>query len=182
MIRMWRLLALPFFLGLLFLAAYLYYYLGGYKPVVVNLVDQPELQTVYRPHRGAYHQINTVISEVETWAKAHQIPCSKTFGEYLNNPQQVEQSRLKSNGGCILEAALQIQDLPEHFIKGTIPAGRYVHATFAGSPAIGPWKVYPKLSDFMAEKTLQTSTTSIEVYTIEDDGKMTTDYFLPVIK
>lgn len=182
MMRLWKLLALPFFLGLLILAGYLYYYLGAYKEVEITIVDRGEVITVGRAHRGAYHQINSVIVQVEEWAKANSIGCQQTFGEYLDNPQQVEEARLKSIGGCVLEEPLKISALPDGLSIGSFPAGQYVHATFTGSPAIGPWKVYPKLMEYVAQRGLKTSSRSIELYKINADGKMTTEYLFLIIK
>ena len=182
MIRLWRLLALPVFLGLIFLGAYLYFYLGGYKDVVVDVVDQAEMQTVFTTHRGAYHQINAAITKVEEWAKSHGQTCLKTFGEYLDDPRQVDEVRLRSRAGCLLDEPLKTSALPEGFEVGSLPAGQYVHAVFTGSPAIGPWKVYPRLNDYVAQQKLQAGTSSIEIYKINADGKMTTEYLLPLVK
>ncbi len=32
-------------------------------------------------------------------------PCTRTFGEYMDDPQQVEEARLRSRVGCIVETA-----------------------------------------------------------------------------
>ncbi|MGE0762212.1 MAG: GyrI-like domain-containing protein [Bdellovibrionales bacterium] len=180
--RLWRLVALPVFLGFFILGAYLYYYLGGYKPVLVELVERPEVQVISRSHRGAYHQINNVIVQVEEWAKSKQVPCSRTFGEYLDDPRQVDEGRLRSKAGCVLEQPLDPATLPPEISASTLSAGRYVRAEFTGSPAIGPWKVYPKLTEFAEQHKLKPSTSSIEIYTLTADGKMLTEYLLPVQK
>ncbi len=181
MIRLWRLVALPVLLGFVLLATYLFFYLGYYKPVEVTMVESAGLNTLFRSHRGAYHLINQVIVEVENWAKSQGLSCERTYGEYLDDPQKVEQGRLRSRAGCILDGPVDEKSLPEGFQAGLIPAGPYVQAVFSGSPAIGPWKVYPRLADFIQEKNLKTGSQTIEIYTIKADGKMQTQYLIPIL-
>lgn len=180
MIRLWKLLALPFFLGLLFLSIYLYSYLGGYKPVEVILSQEQERNVIFKNHRGAYHTINETITTVETWAKAHGLKCTESFGEYLDDPEVTPEGQLHSRGGCVLEMGEIAADLPADFIKETFSPGEFVKASFAGSPAIGPWKVYPKLKEFIQKQMLKASPSSLELYKILGPDAMTTEYLIRI--
>ncbi len=181
MLKLWRLIALPVLLGFLLLGIYLYVHLGAGKEVVVDKLEWPQMMLVLKNHRGAYHKINAVIVEVEEWAKKNSIACPRTFGEYLDDPRQVAEERLNSQAGCIIESALDPKSLPQGFeLKITKPTV-YIHAVFTGSPAIGPWRVYPKLKEFAETTKLRTATSTIEIYTVLPDGDMKTDYLVPVL-
>lgn len=180
MLSMWRLIATPVLVGFLILGGYLYFYLGGNKPVVVERRPLKEMNLLYRVHRGPYHHINQVIEAVEKWARDNGVPCTRTFGEYLDDPRQVPEERLTSHGGCILAEPLS-QSLPMDLQTKVLPAAHYIHATFEGSPAIGPWRVYPKLGEFAESHKLRTATSTLEVYTLLSGGKMKTEYLVPIL-
>lgn len=181
MLQMWRLIATPVLLGFLILGAYLYFYLGANQPVVVERRQVSGMNLLFKVHRGPYHHINQVIETVEKWAKENNYPCPRTFGEYLDDPRQVPQERLTSNGGCVSETPYEAANLPEGYQVKTLPAADYIHATFDGSPAIGPWRVYPKLAEFAVENKLRTAPSTIEIYTVLPDSKMKTEYLVPIL-
>jgi AraC family transcriptional regulator len=176
--------------GIIGLCGYLYWHLGGWKEVSVAKTQYSELYMLSKSHMGPYHKIVPVIQEVETWAKANSIECKKSFGEYLDKPDQVEEIRLRSKGGCLLSAAEFEQlknlgtentrfkiNLPEGFELSHRPAAEYIVASFEGSPGIGPMKVYPKVEQFMTANNLKSASSSIEIYEIKDGPRnMTTTY------
>ncbi len=60
------------------------------------------------------------------------------------------------------------------------PAERqYAIGHFDGSPAIGPYKVYPKVQKFFGEKRLKSSAPVIELYTVTGE-EITTEYLFAV--
>lgn len=183
MIKLWKALALPVFLGFIFLGGYLYFYLGGNKEVTVTEVQIEPINTLYKVHRGAYHKINDTITTVETWAQKNNIPCKRSFGHYLDDPRTVDEVRLKSHGGCILEQPLASGlVLPEGVTLGQIESGTYLRAEFSGSPAIGPWKVYPALEKKAEVTSQKLKNSSVEIYTILPDQKMKTEYLIQIEK
>lgn len=159
------------------LAVYLFFYLGFYKPVDLAVEKRGPTFLLYKTHMGAYHQIGPAISAVETWAKDNKVSCEKTFGEYLDNPQAVDQDRLRSRGGCILQGPLT--NPPPEFQYEQRPERQYVVARFSGSPAIGPLKVYPKAQEYIASKRLKTDPAAMEIYLIRGD-LVETEYLFPV--
>jgi AraC family transcriptional regulator len=187
MMQLWRLIALPVLLGFLILGIYLFVYLGGWKEVSVTKATLPEMQLLYKVHRGAYHKIVTAIESVEQFARSRGIPCPRTFGEYLDNPRQVAEERLTSHAGCVLEKPLaEAPPAPsgtegDEFKIKTLPAGDYIQAIFTGSPAIGPWRVYPRLTEFADRHGLRTAPSTIEIYTITPANGLSTEYLVPVI-
>jgi AraC family transcriptional regulator len=162
-------------------AATIYYRLGAYKPVVIEIKTYPALHLLYKEHLGPYHKINDVIVKVEAWSTTHNLHCPVTFGEYFDDPRSVEERRLRSNGGCILTDAPQtpIEKSEEIFYR-LQPEQKYLVATFEGAPSIGPMKVYPKVEDFLREHRMQKSGPVIEIYHIKNATEATTEYLFAV--
>lgn len=148
-------------------AIYLYFFLGFLKPVHITQEIRAASATLGQSHLGAYHEILATIEAVEQFAKAHQIPCPQTFGHYLDNPDQVDVARLRSVGGCIVPAVGSNEILPSNIQAGTIPMGRYLVASFEGSPSIGPFVVYPKVKAFANEQGLKLHDDVYEIYHID---------------
>lgn len=162
----------------------LYFRLGGHKSVAIERAELTAYQVIGKKHIGAYHKINAVIVEVESWAKANNVPCQRTFGEYLDDPRQKAEDRLESIGGCVLGTItednnpLKGKTLPEEFELRTIAAGPRIVATFTGAPSIGPFKVYPAVEDYMRQNGLKTSGPVIEIYEFHGD-QARTEYQFP---
>ncbi|HPI41313.1 MAG TPA: GyrI-like domain-containing protein [Pseudobdellovibrionaceae bacterium] len=152
-------------------------YVGFFKSVEIEEGKRGPYILLYKEHQGAYHKIVNVIKEVEQFANEKLVNCPDTFGEYLDNPETVEEGRLRSLGGCIIESFPS--DLPSGYALKEIPEKTYVIANFEGSPGIGPFKVYPKVNDYIRMKRLAMSGSVIEIYHIDDpesDTGMTTTY------
>lgn len=170
------------FVGTLLTAAialfiYLYIYLGAYRGVEFKQESRAELHLLFKPHMGAYHQIGETFKEVEAYALKHKIDCSKTFGEYLDDPSSVDQDRLRSNIGCYISAP-PTEAVEAPFKYETRPARTYMVARFKGSPSIGPMKVYPKMREVFETARIKSDGAVIEVYLV-DGSEMTTEYLFP---
>jgi effector-binding domain-containing protein len=157
---------------------YLLLHLGIQKPVQIELATAPTLKLLYKEHVGSYYKINEKIQAVEAWAQQNQIPCALTFGEYIDDPASVEEERLRSHGGCIVES--EPANKPADFSYKEIPERKVIKATFEGSPAIGPYKVYNKVQSFRLENRLIEDGPVIETYEVHADQKMTTRYLFPI--
>jgi AraC family transcriptional regulator len=157
----------------------LFFRLGGHKDVLIEVGEYPEMKLGYKDHYGPYHKINSAITFVENWAKSQNISCEKTFGEYFDDPRSVEERRLRSIGGCILNTKI----VPTEFILyKEIPKRTYVKATFAGAPSIGPFKVYPKVEEYIKSHNLNAKGAPIEVYTIHSTQAAVVEYYFPIEK
>lgn len=157
----------------------LYFKLGGYKDVAVSQTEAGPFKVVSKRHSGAYHKIVPVIEEVEKWARANGEPCKLSFGEYIDDPELVEEDRMQSNGGCVVEKEWT-QGLPEGFTYRALPKRRFVFAEFDGAPSIGPLKVYPRAKDFIASSGLTLDGPVIEMYDIVSEKSVVTKYYFPV--
>jgi AraC family transcriptional regulator len=176
-------------LGLLIFFLYLFQYTGAFKSVSVAVDQRPALQIIYKEHMGAYHEIVKTIEEVETYSKSKGLKCRLSFGEYFDNPDTVEEGRLHSRGGCVVDPLIPEEitvleklksELPADFKTDTIPATRAVIALFAGAPGIGPLKVYPKADEFIKKEKLVRKGNVIEIYEIFDQKSMQTTYIWPI--
>ncbi|WP_413586810.1 GyrI-like domain-containing protein [Bdellovibrio sp. HCB274] len=160
---------------------YLATYLGAFKGVEISEAQQGPFKTIYIEHVGPYHKVNKVIEKVERFMKEKGVICQRTFGEYLDDPRQVEEARLRSKVGCLIDK--MPEGAPEEMKEGEIPARAYVVAVFTGSPGIGPLKVYPRVEAYLQQKNLKQTDASIEIYeihSITEKSAMTTTYLFPV--
>lgn len=166
-------------MGFVILGGYLYIYLGAFKDVQVNLIDEPSFHIIYKNHVGPYHKINKVIRSVEKWAQEQNLPCTQTFGEYLDDPNQVPHERLRSHGGCLTPKTPIT--LPKGFSQRTVGPSQYLEAKFSGSPAIGPFIVYPEIKRFASDQRLKTQSKSFEIYEVYDTNTLKTRYLIPIL-
>lgn len=164
----------------LVLGLYLYVYLGVSQPVTLALQKRGPFTLIYKNHLGPYHTINKSIQRVEEWAQRNKIDCTKTFGEYLDDPHSADEDRLRSRAGCLLTADLPSGvTIPEGFEKETRAESSYVVGQFAGSPAVGPYTVYPKALAMIERERMQSRGPVIEVYEVSSDA-FRTEYLFPV--
>lgn len=153
------------------------YKLGVFKKVTIEDGSRPSFKIIYKDFIGPYHKIGGVISEVETWCKSNQIPCERTFGEYIDDPTVVEHERLRSRGGCIVNEAPST--LPEPLRSTEVPARNYYVASFEGSPWIGPYKVYSQVMDLAEQQRVTIKDPVIEIYELFGHNQMRTTYLFP---
>lgn len=165
-----------------------FFRLGGYKGVYLEKTQSEPLYLIYREHLGPYHEINDVIESVEKDVLALNLPCPKTFGEYLDDPRTRDEDRLKSIGGCVLPIALPIEEADLKDLESSRGVLSYkeieprdiIYAKFEGAPSIGPFKVYPRAEKKINKKGLRQSAPVIEFYTIFSSRKAMTEYHFPV--
>lgn len=173
-----HIVSVTFSIILLFLA-YFAYHLGVFRPVTMDMGEFGPFQLVYKKHLGAYHKIVPTIESVEQWVKTQGELCTQSFGEFIDDPKQVEQERLRSHAGCIVSKPITAP-LPPDFEQRVLPRQFFIRAHFDGSPAIGPYKVYLKAQGLMKEKALVPSGPVFEIYEILPEQKMKTDYYFSV--
>ena len=165
----------------------LIYHVGYFKPVEIVEKQMGPYYLLYKDHIGPYHKITPSIEEIETWAKQQSIPCLQSFGRFHDDPDLVEEERLRSNAGCILsdKEGQSVQALnipfPEGYRLEKLESGNYLTATFEGAPSIGPIKVYPKARDYATGIGKLIGNPIIEIYTIKADNEMTTEYLFPMV-
>lgn len=176
-------------LGTILFFLYLFQYTGAFKSVSVALDERGPYIVLYKSHIGPYHKIVSVIEEVEKWAQSNNLKCRLSFGEYFDDPRTVEEGRLNSRGGCLIDPLVNDEKkifekiknkLPQDYKTAEIEKTRAVVALFTGAPGIGPLKVYPKAEEFIFENKLTRKGSVIEIYEVFDRRSMQTTYLWPV--
>jgi AraC family transcriptional regulator len=176
-------------LGMILFVLYLLQYTGAFKSVQVDQDERGPYTVIFKKHVGAYHKIVSTIEDVEKWAKENGLKCRLSFGEYFDDPRVVEEGRLNSRGGCLLDPLVpeektildKLKDhLPPDFKVDEIPKTKAVVALFTGAPGIGPMKVYPKAEDYITEHRLLKKSSVIEIYEVFDKQAMQTTYIWPL--
>lgn len=170
--KFWRRLAFFSTAGLIAFFIFLYFHLGLNRDVEIREGSAGPFLLLYKSHRGAYHQIGPTITAVEKWAMEKNLPCPKTFGEYIDNPESLDQDRLRSHGGCIMEKTPP-EPLPEDFLFREVAEKNYVIARFEGSPGAGPLIVYPAVRKYLEEHRLTVLEPVIEIYTVNGSTVVT---------
>lgn len=168
-------------LTILVLAGALLQRLGAFKPVEIRSQEVGPFKVVYRHHNGPYHKIVPEIEAVEKWAASAHEPCKTSFGEYLDDPNKVDEDRLNSNGGCLVEADWTGR-LPAELSYRELSRRLYVVADFDGAPSIGPQKVYPRAQKFITENGLKMDGPVVEMYERTGENQITTHYYFPVAR
>jgi AraC family transcriptional regulator len=170
-------------LAILAMALGLLIYLGAFKSVTITTAEAGPYKVVYKTHLGAFHKIVPDIEEVERWATSHGEACISSFGEYLDDPSIVDEDRLHSNGGCLVNGDWSgAGRLPEGLLYREITPRLYAIAEFDGAPSIGPQKVYPRVSTYLAAQSLKTDGPVIEIYERMPGAQLRTHYHFPVRK
>lgn len=157
---------------------YVAYYTGYFKEVRIETGKAGPFLVLAKEHFGPYHEVVPKIEAVETWVKGKAADCTRSFGQYFDDPQTTESARLKSRGGCIMVAKIEV--IPDDFKYDEIPEQNYVKAIFEGAPGIGPMKVYPKVEKYVREHGLKPKPGVLEIYVIHGQTAMTTTYYFPV--
>lgn len=165
-------------LAVIGLGVYLYFYLGFFLPVQVSTGERGPYFMVFKEHKGAYHQIGGAIRAVEDWAKEKNLRCELTFGEYMDDPAAVDQDRLRSRAGCLFPAKPSAE-IPAEFGVFDLVKKSYAIGSFEGAPSIGPFKVYPKVQEFIQTQRLKQTGAVIETYQIRGE-KVTTEFLFPL--
>ena len=178
--------------GLVIFFLYLLQYTGAFKAITLGVDDRGPYTMIYKEHKGAYHQIVPAIETVENWARANGLKCRLSFGEYFDDPRQVEEGRLTSRGGCLIETIAPAADTEQKILaqlKNKIPADfkieiyqkrKAVVALFTGAPGIGPMKVYPKAEKYIQEQNFKKSGSILEIYEVFAKNTMQTLYIWPI--
>ena len=151
--------------------------LGGFKTVSIKIGFFGPKYLIYKNHTGAYHEINSTITEIEKWTQEKGYDCQTTFGEYLSDPEEIQTKYLKSHAGCVINNIPK--QIPSIYYVKKLPKTKSVIAYFNGSPAIGPWKVYPKVKKFIKANRLITKQYPLEFYTLKNKAIQTT-YIFPL--
>jgi len=149
---------------------------GGFSNVKVHIKKTGGETLVYRDLKGSYSQTGDEINKINYDLKIlFKIESVRGFGIYFDNPHNVEDSKLRSEAGCILENAdtTQISGVKEKFNIKVFPVKNYITAEFPFkgkmSIMIGVMKVYPSLMKFAKENGYSEVGPIMEIYDMPDN-------------
>ncbi len=155
--------------------------IGLLLPVTVEQTQTPTLYLVYESHTGPYHELMPIFEKIEKALSNKKISCSKTFGLYFDNPDQVEADRLKSEIGCIVDKPVT-EELGELQFK-ELPPFQALKGSFGGAPWLTAFKVYSTLQKESYQRNVILEPTPVlEIYEPNEHGFKTEVYFRIVEK
>lgn len=154
--------------------------IGFFEDVKIETTTLGPYTVIAKDHLGAYHKMNSTIQDVENFVTSQDESCRQSFGEYFDDPNLVDEDRLTSRGGCLVNKVPE--NLPEGLKAGTIPQHLYVSAVSTKAPSLGPVKVYPKIFKYIKRHHLSLAGAIIEIYEFESDSTGKTRYLFPVEK
>jgi len=151
----------------------IYAYYGGFRGININIKKVGGEMIVYEEIVGDYKQSGKVMDKIYTaLLNDFGIETFKGIGIYYDNPKKVQQSKLRSEAGCILEPedAIFIQKISESFKIKELPKKEFITAEFPykGKLSIlfGIMKVYPAFTKYISENGLKEDGYVMEVYDI----------------
>lgn len=154
------------------------WYMGSFNTIQVEEKDAGGLIVAGMDVTGPYKESGKYISKVNAKLQQVHIASHKGFGIYRDNPATTPEEKCRSFMGCVLEQKdfPKIAEIEASGLKvDTVPVAKSVVAEFPlknmFSYMIGPSKVYPAISKYIAEKKYEV-TLSYEVY--DDDAKKIT--------
>tara|TARA_Y100000817_G_C16738970_1_gene491536 strand:- start:82 stop:633 length:552 start_codon:yes stop_codon:yes gene_type:complete len=175
-----RYIILGFGFFLIFVVGTILYNIGFFKDAVIEGTQEVTFNGVYKDYVGPYHKVLPLFEEVELAVKNLGNSCSKTYGVYLDDPDEVDADRLRAKIGCIVET--EVKDLPEGLKFETVGPAPFLKLSFDGSPAAGPLKVYPKADQWILNQGLPKYEFVLEIYISGPNDEYVTEYYFPVTR
>ncbi|PJZ70517.1 hypothetical protein CH373_05460 [Leptospira perolatii] len=144
-------------LSIVLLVLVFFFYMGAFETIQFQKEVKGPYYLLYQSHTGAYKDIGSVISTVDTYATETKLPIEAKFGLYYDNPNYVPDEKLRSEGGVVLSKKAY-EGLPQNLEKfgvRVLPQGEYLVTRFPYknplSILFGVFKVYPAFSRYAKE-------------------------------
>ena len=133
-------------------------FFGGFSKINLQNINAGGEFLVYENVTGAYNQASKISNKIYyDLLNNYNIETTKGFGIYYDNPRNVEQSKLRSEVGCIIENIDNniIEKIKEKYQAKTLPNDNYLATEFPFkgffSIMIGMIKVYPVIEKYIKE-------------------------------
>ncbi len=175
------------FLGFFFIILFVMFKSGSFKSVLIKKASVGPYIAVYKSRLGAYHESSKTLFEVEKLLKDNDFLCIQSFGLYIDDPNQTEVARLRSDLGCLfdekfrapLEKVISEKNL-DLKIK-YLDARNYIIGSFEGSPALVSLKVYPKIKAWANHERYTLKPEVLEIYEIKTSDKVKTSVLFEIL-
>lgn len=163
-----------FSIVILFTAVYAYY--GGFRTVNFEVKEAGGEVFVYETVTGDYSQSAAYMDSVYyRLIREFNIETTRGAGLYLDNPQRVESSKLRSEVGCLLDNipdSTQLADISQRFRVKVLPKTNYIIGEFPHkgmmSIFVGIMRVYPALTEYTVENGYKDTTPVMEIYDVPE--------------
>lgn len=162
------------FISIIVLFLSVYAYFGGFRTVEFEERNTGGEIFVYEKVTGNYKQSPVVMDSIYyALLNDFGIETTKAVGVYYDNPQHVEEAKLRSEIGCLLDTpvdSILIAKLSDRFKVKALPEGRYVIGEFPNkgslSVIVGILNVYPALDKFINERRYKVNGPITEIYDV----------------
>ncbi|MEZ4873488.1 MAG: GyrI-like domain-containing protein [Bdellovibrionales bacterium] len=171
-----RIIVLAFAVFLVYVGISVVINLGVFKDPVLLGEKTYQMDVVYKKIVGPYYKVGEAFPEVENSARSFGLACKKTFGLYLDDPEVVDEDRLRAHIGCLISESEVPKKGDGGLILDTLGPGKALVITFDGSPASGPFKVYPLAKDWFLKNSKPMFKSILEVYVTKEDGSFLTGF------
>jgi len=151
-------------------------YYGGFKHVEVSVKEEGGELLVYEELTGAYKNSGKLMDKIYyKLLNEDKIATTKGFGIYYDDPGKVEESKLRSEAGCILEDkdTNKVHALKEKYNIRKCAVKKYIWAEFPykgkASVIFSLMKVYPALKGYAKEHGYYEDGAVMEIYDIPNN-------------
>jgi len=148
-------------------------YFGGFKKLTISIAKVGRETLVYESINGNYKQSGQVMDKIYySLLNNEKIKTFLGFGTYYDNPKEVEESKLRSEAGCVLNIADSsiIDQLKRSYKIKILEEKKYMVTEFPYKGKISVFfsimKVYPALQKYAKENNLQEDSPVTEIYDI----------------
>lgn len=175
------------FLGFFFIIGFVMFKSGSFKSVNVEKASVGPYIAVYKDRLGAYHESSATLFEVEGLLKENNFLCVQSFGFYLDDPNQTDAERLRSELGCLFDEKFKtpleklIAEKNFNLKIKYLDTKNYIVGTFEGSPALVSLKVYPKIKEWAEQQRYNLKTEALEIYEIKSSDKVKTSVLFEIL-
>lgn len=159
--------------AILALIAIVIAYYGGFKKVNFRVEEQGGETLVFKDMIGDYAKSKKLSDDVYyTLLNDYEIETFRGFGIYYDNPKEVEQSKLRSEIGCIIEEkdTSKVSQIRGELKIKTYPEKAYIvtEFPFKGTLSVifGVMKVYPTMDKFAEENGYKKDGAIMEIYDV----------------
>ena len=174
------------FLGFLFIILFVLFKSGSFKSVEIEKAAIGPFVAIYKTRLGPYHESSTTLYEIENLLKDKQLLCIQSFGLYLDDPNETEADRLRSELGCLFsekykdQLELLASDPSLGLSTKYLDTKNYIVGTFEGSPALVSLKVYPKINKWAEQNRYNLKKEVLEIYEVKSSDKVKTSVLFEI--
>jgi len=149
-------------------------YYGGFNKIVITRGKEGGETLIYEEVTGDYSQTGFIADKIyNSLLNEDKIETTKGFGIFHDNPQYVEQNKLRSDVGCILDApvdSLKMAELSKKYRVKILPETNCITIEFPFkgkmSIMVGIFRVYPEIEKYIKENNLEEAGPVMEIYDI----------------